>query len=200
MKVTSKGENVRWPPKVKVQVEYNNRISAGTTRLYGRAIWETFWHTGLSSYPPPDDSIATANHKVCRFRFRKPATIRPIRLPQAQLVPDMSSKNISFSKAFDELLPLEIKHMIFKWAASDGSSDVKIKLFPNDQDRLDAPAVDFLAKLKDQYSADAYHQALQYLTGPTFWWTFVSDAQPHRFLFRTFRRLVPMEILPSKII
>jgi len=106
----------------------------------------------------------------------------------------MSSKNISFSKAFDELLPLEIKHMIFKWAASDGSSDVKIKLFPNDQDRLDAPAVDFLAKLKDQYSADAYHQALQYLTGPTFWWTFVSDAQPHRFLFRTFRRLVPMEI------
>ncbi|KAI4953794.1 hypothetical protein J4E91_002642 [Alternaria rosae] len=80
----------------------------------------------------------------------------------------MSPKDISYSNAFDELLPLEIKQAIFKWAASDNSSEIQIRLLYDNQDRLDAPAVNFLAKLKDQHSTDAYTQAVQYLTGSTF--------------------------------
>ena len=106
----------------------------------------------------------------------------------------MSSKDISFAKAFGELLPLEIKQMIFKWTASDNSSEIQIRLLHDNEDRLHAPAVDLLAKLKDQYSAKAYYQAVEYLTGSMFRWTFSSDTQPHRYLLRAFRDSVPMEV------
>ncbi|KAI4648097.1 hypothetical protein J4E93_004508 [Alternaria ventricosa] len=106
----------------------------------------------------------------------------------------MSPKDMSFAKAFDELLPLEIKQMIFKWAASDNSSEIQIRLLHDNEDRLHAPTVDLLAKLKDQYSAKAYCQAVEYLTGSMFRWTFSSDTQPHRYLLRVFRNSVPMEV------
>jgi len=109
-------------------------------------------------------------------------------------ITDMSPKDMSFAKAFDELLPLEIKQMIFKWAASDNSSDIQIRLLHDNEGQLHAPAVDLLTKLKDQYSAKAYHQAVEYLTGSTFRWTFSSDTQPHRYLLRAFRNSVPMEV------
>ena len=106
----------------------------------------------------------------------------------------MSSKDMSFAKAFDELLPLEIKQIIFKWAANDNSSEIQIRLLHDNDDRLHAPAVDLLTKLKDQYSAKLYNQALEYLTGSIFRWTFSSDTQPHRYLLRAFRNSVPMEV------
>ena len=109
-------------------------------------------------------------------------------------ITNMSPKDMSFAKAFDELLPLEIKQMIFKWAASDNSSDIQIRLLHDNEGQLHAPAVDLLAKLKDQYSAKAYYQAVEYLTGSTFRWTFSSDTQPHRYLLRAFRNSVPMEV------
>jgi hypothetical protein len=97
----------------------------------------------------------------------------------------MSPKDNSFSEAFDKLLPLEVKQMIFKWAASNNTSDIQISLLHDNEDRLDAPAVD---------SADVYTQAVQYLTGLAFRWTFISDSQPHRFLLRDFRISVPAEV------
>ncbi|KAI4658542.1 uncharacterized protein J4E79_006948 [Alternaria viburni] len=93
----------------------------------------------------------------------------------------MSPKDMSFARAFDELLPLEIKQMIFKWAASDNSSEIQIRLLHDNEGQLHAPAVDLLAKLKEQYSAKAYYQA-------------VDDTQPHRYLLRAFRNSVPMEV------
>ena len=109
-------------------------------------------------------------------------------------ITNMSPKDMSFAKAFDELLPLEIKQMIFKWAASDNSSDIQIRLLHDNEGQLHAPAVDLLTKLKDQYSTKAYHQAVEYLTGSMFRWTFNSDTQPHRYLLRAFRNSVPMEV------
>ncbi|KAI4607722.1 hypothetical protein J4E80_009463 [Alternaria sp. BMP 0032] len=106
----------------------------------------------------------------------------------------MSSKDMSFAKAFDELLPLEIKQMVFKWAASDNGGKIHIRLLHDNEDRLHAPAVDLLAKLKDQYSAKVYYQAVEYLTGSMFRWTFNSDTQPHRYLLRAVRDSVPMEV------
>jgi hypothetical protein len=106
----------------------------------------------------------------------------------------MSPKDNSFPESFDRLLPLEVKQMIFKLAASDNDSDIQISLLHDNEDRLDAPAVDLLAKLKHEYSADVYTQAVQYLTGPAFRWTFISDSQPHRFLLRAFRISVPAEV------
>jgi len=106
----------------------------------------------------------------------------------------MSPKDMSFAKAFDELLPLEIKQMIFKWAASDNSSEIQIRLLHGNEGQLHAPAIDLLTKLKDQYSSKAYYQAVEYLTGSTFRWTFSSDTQPDRYLLRAFRNSVPMEV------
>jgi hypothetical protein len=106
----------------------------------------------------------------------------------------MSPKDNSFPESFDKLLPLEVKQMIFKWAASDNDSEIQISLLHDNEDRLDAPAVDPLAKLKHEYSADVYTQAVQYLTGPAFRWTLISDSQPHRFLLRAFRISVPAEV------
>jgi hypothetical protein len=83
--------------------------------------------------------------------------------------------------------------MVFKWAATDNNSETQISLFHDNEDRLNAPAVGLLAKLKQQYSGKVYTRALQYLIGPLFRWAFqryATTSVPSRCV----RRSIPMGV------
>jgi hypothetical protein len=114
----------------------------------------------------------------------------------------MIPEHDTFQEAFDRRMPLELKQMVFEWAikdndnsdANEASNDIQIRLADNDPQSLKPSAVDFLAILKNSYSATVYNEAVEYLTESLFRWVFISDSVPHRFVFAVFRKQVPPEI------
>jgi hypothetical protein len=89
---------------------------------------------------------------------------------QEQDAPKISAINhLSFEEAFERLLPIELKQMIFKFAASDrdDTSDLYVKLAADQvvPSTLQSAAITFLEHLKNHKSMAVMHkQALQYLT------------------------------------
>jgi hypothetical protein len=112
----------------------------------------------------------------------------------------MSAINqFSFEEAFEKLLPMELKQMIFKCAATDynDTNDLHVKLTADQviSPTLQSSAINLLEHLKKHGSmAGMYCEALQYSTDPTLGWVLISCMQPHRFLLVTYRNQVPLEI------
>jgi hypothetical protein len=93
-------------------------------------------------------------------------------------------------------LSLELRQMIYKWAATDNTDKIHVEPVNDDGSSLDTPAITVLLKLKD-VSPALYQEAVTYLCGRNFRWVFVSNAQPHRCQLRVFRAQVPKEVPES---
>ncbi|KAI2479246.1 hypothetical protein Ptr902_09457 [Pyrenophora tritici-repentis] len=109
----------------------------------------------------------------------------------------MDSMQPSFGDAFESMLPNELKQAIFKLAAADNSNEINISLSEDDEASLQAPAIDFLLKLKQEYPATMYSHALSFLTGPTMRWVLKSEWEPHRRVLAAFRAKAPLDIRQS---
>ncbi|EUC47673.1 hypothetical protein COCMIDRAFT_3465 [Bipolaris oryzae ATCC 44560] len=111
----------------------------------------------------------------------------------------MATKDGTFEDNFARRMPLEIKHMVFKWAVSnnggDGAiTDIEVDLARDNKQSLKSPALDLLAALAQCYPADVYKDATEYLTTPWFRWVFISHEEPHNSLLSAFYKQVPFDI------
>lgn len=111
----------------------------------------------------------------------------------------MATKDGTFEDNFARRMPLEIKHMVFKWAVSGngdkgGITDIEVELAHDNKQSLKSPALDLLATLARWYPADVHKEAVGYLTSPLFRWVFISDKEPHHSLLAVFRKQISTRI------
>ncbi|KAJ5026612.1 hypothetical protein J3E72DRAFT_385585 [Bipolaris maydis] len=111
----------------------------------------------------------------------------------------MTTKSGTFEDNFARRMPLELKHMVFKWAVSNnvdngGVTDIEVELAHDNKQSLKSPALDLLASLAQRYPADVYKEAAEYLTTRWFRWVFISHKEPHNSLLAAFYKQVPFDI------